>query len=54
MLRLHLAEAYLAVNRKAEARKQIDALLAMKPDPNYLPEYDDAIAQARKVQDKLR
>jgi len=53
LLRLHLAEAYLAVNRKAEARKQIDALLAMKPDPNYLPEYDDAIAQARKVQDKL-
>jgi len=54
LLRLHLAEAYLAANRKEQARKQIDTLLAMKPDPNYLPEYDDAVVKARKLQDKLK
>jgi tetratricopeptide (TPR) repeat protein len=46
---LHLAEAYLALNREAEAKKQIDVLLKMKPNPDYQPEHNDAVRQARKL-----
>lgn len=48
-IRLHLAEAYLAVKRDAEARKQIDHLLSMKPDPEYIPEYRECVEKARKL-----
>jgi tetratricopeptide (TPR) repeat protein len=48
-IRVHLAEAYLAVKRDAEARKQIDHLLTMKPDPEYMPEYREGIEKARKL-----
>lgn len=48
-LRLHLAEAYLAVNRDAEARKQIDYLLQMKPDPDYLPEFKESTDRAKEL-----
>jgi hypothetical protein len=48
-LRLRLAEAYLAVKRKEDARRQLDFILAMKPDPDYLPEYKEAAAAARKL-----
>lgn len=54
MLHYHLAEAYLSLNRKTEARRQIDTVFAMKPNPNYLPEYNDAVALARKLQEKLK
>lgn len=50
-LRLHLAEAYLAANRKDDARKQLDAILNMTPDPNYMPEYKEAAAEAHKMLD---
>lgn len=48
-LRLHLAEAYLAVKKDSEARKQLTELLQMKPNPNYVPEYDEDISNARKM-----
>lgn len=48
-LRLHLAEAYLKVGRKAEARQQLNAIVSMTPDPNYLPEYKEAAAEAHKL-----
>lgn len=48
-IRVHLAEAYLAVKRDAEARKQIDHLLTMKPDPEYIPEYRESVEKARKL-----
>jgi tetratricopeptide (TPR) repeat protein len=51
-LRLHLAEAYLAVGRKADARKQLEAILSMTPDPDYLPEYKEAAAEARRMLDQ--
>jgi tetratricopeptide (TPR) repeat protein len=54
LLRLHLAEAYLAVNRKEDARKQLDALRAMKPDREYLPEHKEALAEAQKLEGKLK
>jgi tetratricopeptide (TPR) repeat protein len=48
-IRIHLAEAYLAVKRDGDARRQIDQLLAMKPDPDYLPEYRDCVDKAKKL-----
>ena len=48
-LRLHLAEAYQAVGRSADARQQLDAILSMTPDPNYLPELKEAQTQARQM-----
>ena len=53
LLRLRLAEAYIDVDRKADARKQLDAIINMTPDPNYLPEHNKAVAEARKLIDKI-
>lgn len=52
LLRLHLARAYLAVNRKEDARKQIEAIKKMQPDPNFIPEHNEAVAEAQKILDK--
>jgi tetratricopeptide (TPR) repeat protein len=52
LLHLRLAEAYLANDRKADARKQLDMVINMTPDPNYLPEHKKAVAEARKLLDK--
>lgn len=46
---LHLAEAFLALDRQSEAKKQLEALLKMKPKPDYEPEYNDAVRQAKKL-----
>ena len=51
-LHLHLAEAYLKAGRPADARRQIDTIIAMKPDQDYLPEYNEALAAARKLSEK--
>lgn len=48
-LHLHLAEAYLAVNRAADAKKQLEFVLKMKPNPEYLPEYEESQKEARKM-----
>lgn len=46
---LHLAEAYIATGKKPEAKKQLEFLLKMKPNPDYLPEYNESIAKAKKL-----
>ncbi len=48
-LRLHLAEAYLAINMDGEARKQLQILLQMKADPEYVPEYKECIEKGKKL-----
>jgi Tfp pilus assembly protein PilF len=53
-LRLHLAEAYQAVGRSEDARQQLNAIMSMTPDPNYLPELHEAQAQARELLDKMK
>jgi tetratricopeptide (TPR) repeat protein len=53
-LRLHLAEAYQAVDRSGDARQQLNAILSMTPDPNYLPELKEAQTQARQMLDKIK
>jgi tetratricopeptide (TPR) repeat protein len=54
LIRASLAEAYHQAGRDAEARKQIDELLAMTPSQDYLPEHKDAVEEAKKLQEKLK
>lgn len=53
LMRFHLAEAYESADRNAEARKQIEALLAITPDPKYVAEHNIAVEKAKKLQLKL-
>ncbi len=46
-------EAYLAVGRNANARRQLDAIINMTPDPNYLPEYKEAVTEAHLLLKKI-
>ena len=48
-MRLHLAEAYLAVDRKPDAKKQLEYILQMKPDPDYAVEYRETADEAKKL-----
>jgi tetratricopeptide (TPR) repeat protein len=50
---IHLAEAYLAVNKKDDAQKQLATLIAMKPNPDFIPEHNEALVEARKLQAQL-
>ncbi len=52
LLRLQLAKAYVANKRPDDARKQLNFILAMKPDPDYLPEYDQCANEARELLQK--
>ncbi len=52
-LHLHLAEAYKKVGRIDDARREISTILTMNPDPNYLPEYKEASADAQKLLDQI-
>jgi Tfp pilus assembly protein PilF len=51
-LHLYLAEAYVKVGRTEDARKQLNTIISMKPDENYLPEYTEALGEARKLLEK--
>jgi tetratricopeptide (TPR) repeat protein len=53
LLRLRLAEAYVAAKRNDDARKQLDAISNMKPEPDYLPEYKEAVAEASKLRSSI-
>ena len=53
LMRYHLAEAYEANNRDAEAKKQLDLLLATPADPQYMAEHNDAVAKAKKLMQKV-
>ena len=52
-LHLHLAEAYAKVGRKDDARKQLNFILSMTPDQNYLPEYKEASTDAHKLMEQI-
>ncbi len=53
LLRLHLAEAYHTANRDSDARKQIQFILSMTPNPDYLPEQKEAVDKAKKLLEKI-
>ncbi|MEK6335838.1 MAG: TRAP transporter TatT component family protein [Acidobacteriota bacterium] len=54
LMRWHLAAAYAELHRDADARREIDYLLAMKPAAGYEPEYEEAVAEVRKLQEKMK
>ncbi len=51
-IRLHLAEAYFAVHKDAQAKKQLDDLLKLKPHPDYAMEHARALDEAKKLLEK--
>ena len=53
-LHLHLAEAYQAVGRSSDMRQQLNTILSMKSDPNYLPELKEAQTQARQLLEQIK
>ncbi len=52
LLRLQLAKAYAANKRPDDARKQLNFILTMKPDPDYLLEYEQCATEARALLQK--
>jgi tetratricopeptide (TPR) repeat protein len=54
LIRLRLAEAYHDVHKDKEAREQLDAVLKMAPNPDFLPEYKEAVEGAKKLQEKMK
>ena len=53
LMRFHLAEAYESTNRNAEAKKQIEALMAVTPDAQYAAEHKEAVDKAKKLLEKI-
>ena len=53
VMRYYLAEAYEVSNRNAEAKKQIETILATTPDPKYIAEHKDAVEKAKKLLEKI-
>jgi tetratricopeptide (TPR) repeat protein len=54
IMRAKLAAAYAEAHRNEDARKQIEMLMTMKPAPDYQPEYNDAVAEAKKIEEKIK
>jgi tetratricopeptide (TPR) repeat protein len=54
VMRYYLAEAYETANRDADATKQLETILTMTPDPNYVAEHKDAVEKAKKLLEKIR
>src|SRR5690349_16586541 len=53
VMRYYLAEAYEANNRDADAKKQVETILTMTPDPKYIAEHKDTVEKAKKLQVKI-
>jgi tetratricopeptide (TPR) repeat protein len=49
LLRLELAQAYLATKRKEDARRELNWVINSKPDADFLPEHDEAVKSAREL-----
>ena len=48
-LRLHLAQAYLDVEDLPKARQQLEVIVKMQPDPEYIAEHKQNVAEAKKL-----
>lgn len=53
LMRFHLAQAYQSANRDAEAKKQIESLTAITPDPKFAAEHKDAVEKGKKLLEKM-
>jgi hypothetical protein len=54
MMRAKLAAAYADAHRNEDARQQIETIMSTKPPAGYQPEYNDAVTEAKKVQEKIK
>ena len=54
LLRLHLAEVYYDLKRPDDARKQLNTILSMPVDPEYVPEDKEAKEKAKKMLEEHR
>jgi tetratricopeptide (TPR) repeat protein len=54
LVRWHLAQAYADANRKEDAKKEIEALWAMKPEPGFEPEYKEAVQNTKELSERLK
>jgi tetratricopeptide (TPR) repeat protein len=54
LLRVELARAYLEADRPGDARKHIDVMLKITPNPDYMPEYKEAVDKANKLLERMR
>ena len=45
---LYLADSYIVLGRRQEARRQLEEILSLCPDPTYGPEQEDYQAEARE------
>lgn len=48
-IRLHLAEAYFAVKKNAEAKKHLEILIKTEPHPDYVVEHAQAVREAKAL-----
>lgn len=48
-IRLHLAQAYLDDDKVDLAKQQLEYIVKMQPDPDYVPEHQQNVAEAKKL-----
>jgi tetratricopeptide (TPR) repeat protein len=48
-LRLHLAQAYLDIDKLGPAKEQLQFIVKMQPDPEFTPEHQQNVAEAKKL-----
>ena len=53
LMKYYLAQAYESDNHDAEAKKLVEEILTMQPDPHYAAEHKDAVAKANKLKQKM-
>jgi tetratricopeptide (TPR) repeat protein len=49
ILHLDLARAYIATNKYDLAKRELETVVTMQPDPEYLPEHKTAVEAAKKM-----
>jgi tetratricopeptide (TPR) repeat protein len=52
-LHLHAGEAYLQLKKEADARRHLEKVLQMKPNPDYAIECREAVEKAKKLLARL-
>ena len=53
LMRYELAAAYEALDRPGEAKKQIETLMSITPDPKYVAEHKQAVEHAKKLLERI-
>jgi len=53
LMRSELAAAYEAMDRPGDAKKQIETLMSITPDPKYMAEHKQAVENAKKLLEKI-